>query len=385
MDYKQINIVSFWLLILLQSCNFQDEEITYQERMVVFATISANLPIVDTVLVSKTAALDEDILSDNLWVDDAEVTLIRINDDSTDGEKLHYKHVGPGKYFPLDIASSEEEYLFYSNYIIEPGRMYKLIVKSESDSLIAYTTVPESMNIRSHIVENYICPDGTVEEVETINVNNFDSLSFLEIINFYENPVEYVLNNSIDVDTVTYRFGDCYTKSFASYPLFGVDFDKKEDQTIKILTYGLEANKMGLEPLDTLSNTIDSDSGGFFDYNYNGFRDSVFVNLIYDTTLGFRIWKGQYLRTENSIPYRINPWQWNIEEAPTTMMWLYFDYYGYQLVTFQATSESYFDYFSGDPVGQNIYLLPDSNLDGGLGVFYSSNASRFLVYVRKDN
>ena len=67
------------------------------------------------------------------------------------------------------------------------------------------------------------------------------------------------------------------------------------------------------------------------------------------------------------------------------MMWLYFDYYGYQLVTFQATSESYFDYFSGDPVGQNIYLLPDSNLDGGLGVFYSSNASRFLVYVRRDN
>ena len=117
MDYKQINIVSFWLLILLQSCNFQDEEITYQERMVVFATISANLPIVDTVLVSKTAALDEDILSDNLWVDDAEVTLIRINDDSTDGEKLHYKHVGPGKYFPLDIASSQDEYLFYSNYI----------------------------------------------------------------------------------------------------------------------------------------------------------------------------------------------------------------------------------------------------------------------------
>ena len=136
---------------------------------------------------------------------------------------------------------------------------------------------------------------------------------------------------------------------------------------------------MGLEPLDTLSNTIDSDSGGFFDYNYNGFRDSVFVNLIYDTTLGFRIWKGQYLRTENSIPYRINPWQWNIEEAPTTMMWLYFDYYGYQLVTFQATSESYFDYFSGDPVGQNIYLLPDSNLDGGLGVFYSSNASLFSL------
>ena len=62
-------------------------------------------------------------------------------------------------------------------------------------------------------------------------------------------------------------------------------------------------------------------------------------------------------------------------------MWLYFDYYGYYLMTFKATSESYFNYLSGDPVGQNIYLLPDSNLEGGLGVFYSSASTSFLVYV----
>ena len=65
-------------------------------------------------------------------------------------------------------------------------------------------------------------------------------------------------------------------------------------------------------------------------------------------------------------------------------MWLYFDYYGLQLMTFRATSESYFDYFSGDPVGQNIYLLPDSNFEGGLGVFYSSYETRFLVYVKRE-
>ena len=86
------------------------------------------------------------------------------------------------------------------------------------------------------------------------------------------------------------------------------------------------------------------------------------MNLIYDTTLGFRIWKGQYLRDENSTPYRVNPWQWNIETAPSPMMWLYFDYYGLHLVSFMSTSESYFNYFSGDPVGQNIYLLPNSNI-----------------------
>ena len=130
---------------------------------------------------------------------------------------------------------------------------------------------------------------------------------------------------------------------------------------------------------------VDQDSGLYYYYNYNLIRDSVFVNLIYDTTLGFRIWKGSYFRTEKNIPYRINPWQWNIEESPTQIPWLYFDYYGLNLMTFKATSESYFNYFSGDPVGQNIYLLPDSNLEGGLGVFYSSFESRFLIYVRRDN
>ena len=38
-------------------------------------------------------------------------------------------------------------------------------------------------------------------------------------------------------------------------------------------------------------------------------------------------------------------------------MWLYFDYYGYYMMTFKSTSDSYFNYFRGDPVGQNIYLL----------------------------
>ena len=382
MNNIHVNILFFVLILIFQGCSFEDEEIVYNQRVVVFAAISANLPVLDTVLVSKTASIDEEVLSENLWVDDAEVTLVKINDDSTDGPILRYRNVGTGKYFPISNTPNVEDSIYYSNYIIEPGATYKLIVNTETDSILAYTTVPDSMNIRSNEVDDYVCPDGEVVPVKTINVNNLNSLSLNHL---YENPSGFVTENSIDVDTVIYRFGDCFTKSFASYPMFGVDFDTKDNQTIKILTYALEDQVIDLEPLDTLSNTIDPEDGGFFDYNYNGIRDSIFVNLIYDTTLGFRIWKGQYLRTEDNIPYRINPWQWNIEEAPTTMMWLYFDYYGYQLVTFQATSKSYFDYFSGDPVGQNIYLLPDSNLDGGLGVFYSTNASRFLVYVKKDD
>ena len=166
--------------------------------------------------------------------------------------------------------------------------------------------------------------------------------------------------------------------------MFGVDFDADNHKTVKILSNALDANMRGLEPLDSLSSILDPDSGGFFDYNYNNIRDSVYINLIYDTSLGFRIWKGRYPRDEENTPYRLNPWQWNVETAPTPIMWLYFDYYGLHLMTFLSTSESYFNYFSGDPVGQNIYLLPDSNVENGLGVFYSNYSSSFLVYVRRD-
>ena len=380
MNQKFLQIIVLCSL-LFQSCSFEDSEKSYEERLVVFGSISANLPVIDTVLVSKTAEINEDINASQLWIDNADVKLI---DDST-GSILRFYNLGSGRYFPITDTSGIQTYDKYLNFVIRPGSTYKLVVISEmGDSVIATTTVPTEMNMRSADLGQYVCPDGTVLPVDSIDIKNLENLSFAELMQLYANPINYVSENNINVDSVVYRFGECYTKSFASYPMFGVDFDSENYETIKILTYALEANKIGLEPLDTLSSILDPDSGGFFDYNFNGIRDSVLVNLIYDTTLGFRIWKGQYPRLTNNIPYRINPWQWNIEEAPTPIMWLYFDYYGLQLMTFKATSESYFNYFSGDPVGQNIYLLPDSNFEDGLGVFYSSNEYRFLLNVVRE-
>ena len=257
------------------------------------------------------------------------------------------------------------------------------------DSVIAETTVPVEMNIRPANLGSYICPDGVELPTDIVDVNNLDGLTIEQLLALSMAPETYITEYNINIDTITYRFGDCYTKSFASFPLFGVEFDSENYQTIKTLTYAIEAEKEGLEPLvESVGNinapTVDSDSGLFYDYNYNMKRDTIFVNIIYDTTLGFRIWKGPYFRTDENTPYRINPWQWNIEESPTQIPWLYFDYYGLNLMTFKATSESYFNYFSGDPVGQNIYLLPNTNVGGGLGVLYSSYESRFLVYVKRD-
>lgn len=372
--------LSIFLIFFLQSCGFNDDEIIYEETLVVFANITSDFPVIDTVLVSRTTTIEESLSSDSLWVENAEVTLI-----DSSGEKLQFLNFGKGRYFPVNESSSPEELANYLNFIIRGGEEYQLVVTTEDgDSITAKTVVPSSMNINPVEAADYECPDGEILSTNEVDVNNLQDFTPEEILSMLGNPNSFIESNNIIVDTVTYRFGDCFTQSFASYPFFNVSFENENYQTIKILTYALEADEIGLEPLDSLSNTIDSISGGFFDYNYNQIRDSVLVNLIYDTTLGFRIWKGQYPRDENSNPYRINPWQWNIEESPQPIMWLYFDYYGLQLMTFRATSESYFNYFSGDPVGQNIYLLPDSNIEGAKGVFYSSASTSFLVYVKRD-
>ena len=376
-----------FLIIVFHSCSFQDSEMVYEEKLVVFASISADLPVIDTVLVSKTAGIEENVVASDLFINDAQVSLI----EDSSGNTLDFFNVGPGKYFPILEGSSLEELENYANFIIAPGRTYKLVIRHGMDSIIAVTTVPAEMNIRAADLGTYVCPDGTEWPTNTIDVNNLSDISVNQLLSFASDPESFISDYDINVDTVTFRFGDCFTKSFASYPMFGVDFDSENYQTIKTLTYALDANKKDLEPLESDINinvpvredTLTSDI--FYDYNYNGIRDSTFINLIYDTTLGFRIWKGSYFRTENNVPYRINPWQWNIEESPTQIPWLYFDYYGLNLMTFKATSEAYFEYFSGDPVGQNIYLLPDSNFEGGLGVFYSSYETRFLVYVKRES
>ena len=393
---KYTIIIKIFLVVLtFNSCRFEDNEMVYEDKLVAFASISASLPVIDTIFVSKTAAIENDnIIAEDLKINDAKVRLI---EDST-GNYLEFNNVGPGAYFPLaegqpafgDSLIIDSTWLAWSGFIIKPGSLYKLVIYHDLDSIIAQTVVPKEMNIRAADLGSYVCPDGTQLQTDTIDVNNLKNIQPDELPYLIMNPRQFILENAINVDSVTFRFGDCFTKSFASYPMFGVEFDSDNYQTIKTLTYALDANVKELEPLVNDIGEInapsfeDPDSGMFYDYNYNKIRDFTFINLIYDTTLGFRIWKGSYFRGENNVPYRINPWQWNIEESPTQIPWLYFDYYGLNLMTFKATSESYFEYFSGDPVGQNIYLLPDSNFEGGLGVFYSSYETPFLVYVKRE-
>ena len=226
------NIIIFFNIIFF-SCDFNDQEIEYQQKLVVFGTIVANLPITDTVTVSRSASISEDVLSEDLWIDDAEVYII--NDLTKDS--LQFKNFGSGKYFPLsedplNYNSDDEEFTKYKSYIINPGATYSLVVNHEIGSVIATTQVPSEMNIFPADLGEYNCPNGEVLPTKIIDVNNFDNVDFQRL---YQDPNSFIADNDINVDSVTYRIGECFTQSFASYPMFGVDFNADSHQTVKII------------------------------------------------------------------------------------------------------------------------------------------------------
>ena len=391
-----IQILSFSFII--QSCSFDDDTINYEEQLVVFASINAGFPVYDTVFVSRTADVNESVDSEDLYIENANVELINI----ADGSRLNFYSLGNGRYYPIDMTMQNADSIFsyWLDYIISSGTTYRLVVTHEEDSVIAETNVPEKIEIESAEMSEYICPDGSTEPVSIIDVNNLENLSFAQMLSLYQNPVEYIEQNNLNVDSVEFKIGDCYTKSFASAPMFGVDYNQDDYNTIQIISNALGSNVVGLEPFtDENQNGVFDEGENYSDRNRNGLRDSCYINLIYSDEKGLfdndsldynslaNIWKNPLKRgaadgtwRENS-PYRNNPWLWNVDISPSPIMWLYFDYYGYYMMTFKSTSDSYFNYFQGDPVGQNIYLLPASNFEGGLGVFYSSSSTSFIVKV----
>ena len=388
----------FSLLLIMQSCSFDDDIINYEEKLVVFASINAGFPVYDTVFVSRTAEVNESVDSEDLYIENASVKLINISD----GSELKFYSLGNGRYYPIDMTIQNIDSVFshWLDYIISSGITYRLVVTHEEDSVIAETNVPEKIEITSAEMSEFICPDESPEAVGIIDVNNLENLTFEQMLSLYQGPLEYIEGNNINVDSVEFKIGDCYTKSFASAPMFGVDYNQDDYNTIQIISNSLEAGVVGLEPFnDENQNSLFDEGEEFSDRNRNGLRDSCYINLIYSDEKGLfdndsldynslaNIWKEPLKRgaadgtwRENS-PYRNNPWLWNVDISPSPIMWLYFDYYGYYMMTYKSTSDSYFNYFKGDPVGQNIYLLPDSNFEGGLGVFYSSSATSFLVKV----
>ncbi len=335
------------VFIAFSACDdFNDPESPYIEQYVVFGNISGNMSMIDdTIFVSRSASLDEKVEANQLWISDADITI------SGDGNS----------YTAFPVLGQPGRYQTEQSVVFKAGQNYKLSVLVNGKTLTSETTVPKSLNINSETdLKNYICNDGTSLPVKAINTDNMNSNG---------EPIPS------KVDTLEYNYGQCFTGSFASYPMFALDFEIDESsKLVRTLTYGLETETLGLEP------GTDRD---YYDYNWNGKRDSTYINLIYDTSFVNILWKGPYLRDAKNNPSRENPFVWSVEKGPIRMSWLYFNYYGLQLITVQATDMNFYDYLQGDPLENNIYTLPGSNISGGYGLFSSHTYKSFYVYLKR--
>jgi len=388
------------LIFIIVSCELPDNETEYQEGLVVFGKIELfeingiAYGEIDTVRVSMSSQIDANLENANqLYIDDANVTITGAFDqDESIIRTIALNTVNNLGKYAVDI---NEEYKIW------PNSSYTLNVIYQDYTVSGTTTTPSYLTIGS-IEDTYNCEqcsDPTIygettcensgenwtselQNIESINVDNFN------LINNNTNGLwilePELLQSYIDEEIISSielsRYG-CSVGSFASKPYFVLDIDDQEEEdnpnlsAIRILSYALEEKHMGLEP--------SNEDGTFFDYNQNEIQDMTLINTFYDTTAVFKIWKGPYFRDENYNPYLLNPFVWTVETSPSPIMWLYFNYYGKHLIVVQASDDAYYDYLSGDPLSQNQYLLPDSNIEGGYGLFTSNYSKAFFLNIIK--
>ena len=398
----------FILILFLISCQLPDNNTEYQEGLVVFGRIElveingAAIGEIDTIRVSLSSEIDANIgNTQSLYVNNANVTITgSFDQDESDIRTITLSTVNDlGKY----VIDQNEEYKIW------PNSNYTLNVSYQDYTVSGTTTTPNYLTIGS-IEDNYNCEqcsdptiygettcensggNWTSEEqyIAPINVTNFDDINNATSGLWMLDPslLESYVNNETISSIELSRYG-CSVGSFASKPYFVLDIDDQEEEgnpnlsAIRILAYALEDKKMGDEPWTDFNNNGIVDEKEFFDYNQNEIRDETLINTFYDTTDVFKIWKGPYFRDENYNPYLTNPFLWTVETSPSPIMWLYFNYYGKHLMVIQASDDAYYDYLSGDPLGQNQYILPDSNIEGGYGLFTSNYSKAFFININK--
>ena len=391
------------LFFIFFSCDLPDNAIEYSEGLVVFGNIelfeinNTSFGEIDTLRVSLSSSIDANLENANqLYINNADVSITGAFD--LDNEELISTIIFTslnefGKYY------IDEEI----EYHIWPNKTYTVNVLYENYEVNGSTTTPDYLSIES-IEDTYNCEqcsDPTIygettcenagenwnselQNIDEINIDNFDYINNETSGSWIFNPnilESYILDGTISSIEMS-RYG-CSVGSFASKPYFVLNIENQlsgesiDPSAIRILSYSLEDKNMGLEP--------SNDDGSFFDYNENNIQDMTLINTFYDTTAVFDIWKGPYFRDENYNPYLLNPFIWTVETSPTPIMWLYFNYYGKHLIVVQSSDQAYYDYLSGDPLGQNQYIIPDSNINGGYGLF-TSNYSKafFLNIIKKD-
>ncbi len=396
-----MKIFIYILIFTMFSCELPDNNVEYQEGLVVFGRIElfeingTSFGEIDTLRVSLSSSIDANLENANqLYINDANVSITGLFDEQNDELISTIQFISLNEFGKYYIDDEIE-------YKIWPNKEYTINVNYNDYEVAASTITPDYLSIES-IEDNYNCEEcsdpsiygettcenagetwnSELQNIQEINIDNFDLINnqtngtWIFNTDVLESFISDGTISSIDLS----RYG-CTVGSFASKPYFVLNIEDEESgenvdpSAIRILTYALEPERMGLEPSNS--------DGTYFDYNENNIQDMTLINTFYDTTAVFDIWKGPYFRDENYNPYLLNPFIWTVETSPTPIMWLYFNYYGKHLVVVQSSDDAYYDYLSGDPLGQNQYIIPDSNIEGGYGLFTSNYSKAFFLNIRK--
>ena len=393
-----IKLLSTPILLFFFGCELPVNVGDYEEKYILFgnldvfmATENTTISSIDTVYFSISSPVGSGSLSENLYISNAQITLKGQMgpDDSNQIREIIFQEDQnkPGHYYPdteyttdLELPVFLNGFYLNNDYRLYPGKTYTLNAVKDGDTLTAHTTIPDSIHFSSQEGE-YLCEGELIPINADIQLNNFTS----------ENLLNLSLGEELNgVDTLSLYTEECYVGSFASQPYFNLGFEAPNSSVIRTITFALEADSLALE--SDLAG-IDLAEGEPFsdDLNCNGINDSVYANLFYNWPCDdsdfhlmdiFKIWKGHYYDSENRL-YFENPFIWSVETTPIPMMWLYFNYYGLQLIQVQATDANYYNYLSGDPLGQNQQLLPDSNIENGYGLFSSTISRAFFIYTRR--
>ena len=121
MNFKYLNKLIAFSGLIFFGCDFQDIDSPYQEQISVYANLQANLPMIDTVYVSRTAEIGEEVDADQLWISNAVVKI-------SDGEQIE---------IASPVLGKPGRYLTRKDYIYKPGTKYFLTVEEDGQKLTA--------------------------------------------------------------------------------------------------------------------------------------------------------------------------------------------------------------------------------------------------------
>ena len=149
--------ILFIISFLILSCTINDDQVEYEEQLVLWANLRANFPLIDTVFVARSANVNENVSSKQLWIDEAQVHIIG----DTINLLLNPVLNSPGRYFTN------------SNYIFQGGGTYEVRAILGKDTISGITVIPEKMEISPTPESIYACK-GITFNVPEININNYN-------------------------------------------------------------------------------------------------------------------------------------------------------------------------------------------------------------------